>query len=183
MVRCPILSYNVLISLVESQLILPNHLSHLHGPDWEPTGPVDRFFAKVQGVVDRMLDKFLEGPLDRGLRYATTEPVITFAAAIGLLIVCISLVPAGIVKTTFADVVEGDFVTASLEMPDGTTAQRTYEVARELEAAGHRVIEQLSSDRVEGAPSLLSRCNRNRTRSGLVLRGDGAGNLPPTLIL
>ena len=146
----------LLISLVESQLILPNHLSHLHGPDWEPTGPVDRFFARVQGVVDRMLDKFLEGPLDRGLRYATAEPVITFAAAIGLLIVCISLVPAGIVKTTFADVVEGDFVTASLEMPDGTTAQRTYEVARELEAAGHRVIEQLSSDRVEGAPSLLS---------------------------
>ncbi|MCY4420739.1 MAG: efflux RND transporter permease subunit [Gammaproteobacteria bacterium] len=146
----------LLISLVESQLILPNHLSHLHGPDWEPTGPVDRFFARVQGAVDRMLDKFLAGPLDRGLRYATAEPVITFSAAIGLLIVCVSLVPAGIVKTTFADVVEGDFVTASLEMPDGTTAQRTYEVARELKAAGHRVIERLSRDRGEGAPSLLS---------------------------
>ena len=169
----------LLISLVESQLILPNHLSHLHGPDWVPTGPVDRFFARVQGVVDRMLDKFLEGPLDRGLRYATAEPVITFAAAIGLLIVCISMVPAGIVKTTFADVVEGDFVTASLEMPDGTTAQRTYEVARELEAAGHRVIERLSRDRVEGAPSFLSGVT---VIVGQGPRVEGGGLIPaPTL--
>ena len=169
----------LLISLVESQLILPNHLSHLHGPDWVPTGPVDRFFARVQGVVDRMLDKFLEGPLDRGLRYATAEPVITFAAAIGLLIVCISLVPAGIVKTTFADVVEGDFVTASLEMPDGTTAQRTYEVARELEAAGHRVIERLSRERAEGAPSLLSSVT---VIVGQGPRVEGGGLVPaPTL--
>ena len=146
----------LLISLIESLLILPNHLSNLHGPEWKPTGAVDRFSTWIQGNVDLVLSKFLKGPLDRALRFATAQPVVTLAGAIGMLILSISLLPAGIVATTFADVVEGDSVTASLEMPDGTTAQRTYEVVRELEAAGHRVIERLSRDRPEDAPPLLS---------------------------
>ena len=146
----------LLISLVESLLVLPSHLPHLHGPKWVPAGAVDRFFARTQGYVDHMLHKFVEGPLDRGLRFATDQPTVTIAGAIGMLILSISLLPAGIVATTFADVVEGDFVMASLEIPDGTTAQRTYEVARELEVAGHRVIERLSRDQPEDAPPLLS---------------------------
>ena len=144
------------ISLVESLFVLPNHLSHLHGPDWAPTSAVDRFFAGTQGFVDRSLNRFLNGPLELALRFATNQPGITIAGAIGLFILSVSLVPAGIVATTFADVVEGDFVTANLEMPDGTTAQRTYEVARELQGAGERVIERLDRTRPEGAPSLLS---------------------------
>ena len=146
----------LLISLIESLLILPNHLSHLHGPEWVPKNFISRFFAWIQGNVDRLLNKFLEGPLYHALRFATAQPAVILAGAIGMLILSISLIPAGIVATTFADVVEGDFVTASLEMPDGTTAQRTYEVAKELEAAGHRVIERISLDRAEDAPPLLS---------------------------
>ena len=68
----------------------------------------------------------------------------------------ISLVPAGIVPTTLAADVEGDYATVTLDMPDGTTASRTYEVAKELEAAGHRVIERLSHGRPEDAPPLLT---------------------------
>ena len=146
----------LLISLVESLLILPHHLSHLHGPEWTPTSAVDRFFTGTQAHVDRLFNKFVEGPLDRALRFATGQPAITLAGAIGILILSISLLPAGIVATTFADAVEGDFVTATLEMPDGTTAQRTYEVATELEAAGLRVIERFSNERPEDAPPLLS---------------------------
>ena len=146
----------LVISLAESLLILPNHLSHLHGPEWTPISMVDRFFAGTQAHVDRLLKKFVEGPLDRALRFATSQPAITLSGAIAALILSISLLPAGIIKTNFAGVVEGDFVTATLEMPDGTTAQRTYEVATELEEAGLRVIERLSRDRPEGTPSLLS---------------------------
>ena len=146
----------LIISLAESLLILPHHLSRLHGPDWVPTGAADRFFAGTKGAVDRLLNRFLDGPLDRGLRFATALPGLTMAGAVGLLIITISLVPAGIVDTTLADAVEGDFVTASLEMPDGTTAQQTYRVTRELETAGRRVLERLDQDRPEGAPSLLS---------------------------
>lgn len=40
-----------------------------------------------------------------------------------------ALLPAGIVPFTLATEVEGDFATATLEMPDGTTAERTYDTS------------------------------------------------------
>ena len=146
----------LLVSLVESLLVLPNHLSHLHGPEWVPGNPFDRFFARLQGRVDSLLNRFVQGPLDRALRFATAQPGVTMAGAVGMLVLSISLVPAGIVPFTLAADVEGDMATAVLEMPDGTTARRTYEVAQELEAAGHRVIERLSRGRPGDAPPLLT---------------------------
>ena len=146
----------LLISLVESLLILPNHLSHLQGPGWTPTNVVDQFFSRTRAFVDRWTTTFLEGPLDRALHFATDQPAVVVAGAIGLLVVSVSLVPAGVVPTTFADVVEGDFVSAALEMPDGTPADRTYAVAMELEQAGRRVLERLERDRDDDAPPLLA---------------------------
>ena len=145
----------LLISLAESLFILPNHLSRLKGPEWSPTGRVERFFARTQGYVDGLLRRIVEGPLDRALHFATRQPAVVMAGAVGALVVSVALLPAGVVKTTFADVVEGDFVSASLEMPDGTTARRTYEVALGLEEAGRRVVERLSRERGD-AGSLLS---------------------------
>ena len=162
----------LLISLVESLFILPNHLSHLPGPDWVPTSPGDRFFRRVQGVVDRGLSRFLNGPLDRTLRLAIKHPVVLVSALVGLLIVSVSLLPAGIVGTTFAEDIEGDFVTASLEMPGGTTAQRTNEVAAELEAAGRRAIQKLSRDRAASAAPLLTGVT---VTIGQRARGEGGG--------
>ncbi len=143
------------ISLVESLFILPAHLAHLPGPDWRPTTLIDRFFASTQGAVDRGLQAFIEGPLDRALKFTVAQPIVIIAGAIGALIVSVSLLPAGLIAVVFADVVEADFVTASLEMPDGTPAPRTWEVARELEAAGLQVIGRLSAEQPEGSPDLL----------------------------
>ena len=42
--------------------------------------------------------------------------------------------------------VEGDFVSATIEMPDGTTAERTHEVALSLEEIGQRVLDRLSAE-------------------------------------
>ncbi len=146
----------LLISLIESLLILPRHLSHLREPGQAPTNAAERFFSRVRDYADRGLTRFLAGPMDRALRFAVDQPAVVAAGAVGLLIVSLALVPAGIVPTTFADVVEGDFVSATLEMPDGVLAERTYEVAMELERAGRRVLERLDQGRPDGAPSLLS---------------------------
>ena len=136
----------LLISLVESLFILPKHLAHLPGPDFTPTGAVDRFFARTQGGVERALRRFIDGPLDWALRFSTEQPAVILASVIGLFFLTVSLLPAGIVPTTFADVVEGDFVSATIEMPDGTTAERTHEVALSLEEIGQRVLDRLSAE-------------------------------------
>ena len=52
-------------------------------------GPL--IFARVQDRVDVLLNKFVQGPLDRGLRFATKEPGVTMAGAVALLVLCISL--------------------------------------------------------------------------------------------
>ncbi len=145
----------LLISLVESLFVLPRHLAHLPGPDWEPTNFLDRLLSRLRSAVDRWLNRFLEGPLDRVLRFSVDYPGITVAGVIGLFVLSLSLVPAGIIPTSFAGVVEGDFVTATLEMPDGTPANRTFEVATEIEQAGRRVLERLDEQRPGDAPSLL----------------------------
>ena len=147
----------LLFSLVESLLVLPNHLSHhLHGPDWVPSTGMERFVARIQNRVDSWLNSFVQGPLDRGIQLATDWPGVTVSLAVALLILSISLLPAGIVATTFATAVEGDFAIATLEMPDGTTAQQTYAVAQQLESAGRRAMERLSEGRPHDAPPLLS---------------------------
>ena len=168
----------LLVSLVESLLVLPNHLSHLPGPEWVPANAFDRFFSRLQSRVDTQLNRFVEGPLDRALRYATDRPGVTMSGAVGILVLSISLLPAGIVPTTLADEVEGDFATVVLEMPDGATAPRTFEVARELEAAGHRVIERLSRDRPADASPLLTGVT---VTVGLGSRIEGGLNPEPTL--
>ena len=146
----------LLISLVESLLVLPNHLSHGAGPGRKPTNPVLRGIQGVQAVVDRALGRFVAGPLHRSLRFATRQPGIVLATAIAMLIICASLIPAGIVESRFAGTLESDFVTVTLEMPDGTPAQRTYELARRIEEAGRTVVSRLSQDQREDFPPLLS---------------------------
>ena len=168
----------LLVSLVESLFVLPNHLSHLPGPEWMPGNAFDRFFSRLQSRVDAQLQRFVQGPLDRALRFATGRPGVTMTGAVGMLVLSISLLPAGIVPTTLADDVEGDIVTVVLEMPDGATAPRTYEVARELEAAGHRVIEQLSRSRPADAPPLLTGVTLT---VGLGSRLEGGLNPQPTV--
>ena len=113
----------LLFSLAESVLILPHHLSRLHGPDWKSTGSLDRFFTHTQGRVDELLNAFVAGPLDRALHFATGQPAVVVAGAVGLLVVCGSLLPAGIITTTLADMVEGGGLVPNLTLnPEGNVA-------------------------------------------------------------
>ena len=163
----------LLVSLVESLLVLPNHLSHLPDPALPPSNVVERFFAWIQGHVDRGLRWFIDGPLDWGLRLATGQPAVVIAGGLGMVILSVGLVGSGIVAVIFIEDVESDIVTANLVMPEGTPAQRTAELAYELEAAGHRAVERLERNRPDGAPDLLTGVNlsvgmRARTLGGSI---------------
>jgi multidrug efflux pump subunit AcrB len=150
----------LILSLVESLLVLPNHLSHLPGPDRKPTNPVERWFSALNAHVDRQLERFVEGHLDRGLRFATRQPAIVLAAGVAGIVLCIALIPAGIIDVSFAPSAQSDTVTARLEMPVGTPARKTDEFASAVEAAGYRAIERLAAGRPPDAPSLLAGVNR-----------------------
>ena len=144
----------LLISLVESLLVLPNHLSHLPAPGASSEGPLSRRLKRVRGRVDVLLKRVVDGPLDRGLRLAVDQPAIVLASAAGLLVLTLATVSAGVVPNQFLTPIEGEVVSANLEMPVGTPGERTAAVAAQLEAAGHRAVQRISRERDADADPL-----------------------------
>lgn len=143
------------LSLIESLLVLPNHLSHLPPPDHEAQSRLTKFFDRVQKAVDARFQQFVNGPLDKALRFAVDAPAIILAGALALVIIVMSLVPAGILKVQFFPDVEGDIVRAVLEMPAGTPVERTEEIARFLESRGRETMAEIEAARPEDAPDLV----------------------------
>ncbi|MDT8367950.1 MAG: efflux RND transporter permease subunit [Longimicrobiales bacterium] len=143
------------LSLIESLFILPNHLSHLPPPEERARHPAAQFLERVQERVDRGLRRFIEGPLDRGLHFAVRAPSVVIAGGLALIVLAVAMVPAGILRVQFFPEVEGDVVTASLEMDEGTPAARTTEVTERIEAAGHRVAQRLEEERSDALPPLV----------------------------
>ena len=155
----PIIVISVLMfSLVESLLILPNHLSHLPRRAFRPSAGPGRL-KRLQSRVETGLRRFIDGPLDRSLRLSTGRPGLVVAGGVGLIIVSVAMLPAGIIKVDFMPAVEGNLVVASLEMPEGTPAQRTTEVAETVEAAGHQALARLALESGESVADLLAGVN------------------------
>ena len=144
----------LLISLVESLLVLPNHLSHLPAPGASDEGWLSRRLSRVRGRVNVLLKRVVDGPLDRGLRLAVDQPSIVLASAAGLLVLTMAAVSAGVVPNQFLTPIEGEVVSANLEMPVGTPGERTSAVAAQLAAAGHRAVERISLERDADADPL-----------------------------
>ncbi|MFV2007338.1 MAG: efflux RND transporter permease subunit [Longimicrobiales bacterium] len=145
----------LLLSLMESLLILPHHLSHLPEPHTRKKHGISRRIMLIQTAVDARLQAFIQGPLDRALRFTVREPGIIIAGAVAMIIVSVALVPAGLIQVEFFPSVEGDNVIADLEMPEGTAVSRTSAVAEQLRLAAERAVERLESERPEGSPPLV----------------------------
>ena len=152
----PIIVISVLVlSLVESLLILPHHLSHLPEPHTQGKTGISRWIMRIQSSVDARLQAFIKGPLERALRFTTKEPGIIIAGAVAMIIVSVALIPAGLVQVEFFPDVEGDNVIADLEMPEGTSVERTRQVTERLRLAAERAVVRLESERPEGSPPLV----------------------------
>lgn len=143
------------LSLIECLLILPYHLSHLPAPGTPNRNIVTRFFERVQAKVDRYYQAFVDGPLDRALNFSLRMPFVIVAGAVAILILFASFIPAGIIKVGFFPSVEADVVTASLEMPAGTTIEQTEKIARLIEEGGRKVYAEFEADQDEDEPSPL----------------------------
>lgn len=173
MTMLPVIVISVLVfSLVESLLVLPNHLSHMPRPGRQRRRSRDHLVARIQRGVDRALKRFMAGTLDRSLRLATAQPGLVIASGVALIILSVAMVPAGIIRVNFMPAVEADLVTATLEMPEGTPAERTSDMADFVEASGHRAIARLSPERVG---SLLEGVNVTVGQEARQMRPVGSG--------
>ncbi|MFQ5877542.1 MAG: efflux RND transporter permease subunit [Acidobacteriota bacterium] len=124
----------LLLSLVESLLILPNHLSHLrHERDGLCRNRIGRAWQRVQDRVARLLDLAVARAYRPALERAIEWRYLTLAGCLALLFMAAALVRGGWINFTFFPPVEADNAAALLTMPQGTPAAVTAEMVRRLE--------------------------------------------------
>lgn len=136
------------LSLVEALLILPFHLSSLPAAGTESKNRIVRAFGKVERAFGRQFQAFVDGPLDRALKFAVSMPYLILASGVAILIVMFAMIPGGLIKFAFFPEIEADSVSARLEMPAGTNVERTAEIVERIEAAGDRALARFT----EGDP-------------------------------
>lgn len=131
------------ISVIEALFIMPHHLSRLKV---HQTGgnPVSRFFRRARNKVDSVLSGFVNGPLESALRFSVAHYMVVIAAALGVFILTIGVISAGYVKFSFFPQVEGRYVTAKLELAEGTPAESTLAYATELERLAKQATKELA---------------------------------------
>ncbi len=132
----------LIISLVEAFFILPSHLSH--GRPWS-RGPV----LAIQGRVAKRLNWASEHIVRRGVRFVAKWRYATLGVATAFFILCTSLVSSGIVKFVFFPTIEGNDISATLVMPEGTPFERTDAAVDKLVEAAFTVAQSVKEERGE----------------------------------
>ncbi len=142
----------LLLSLIESLFILPAHLSS------KGDGPVSRLFrrvfirpldwhARVVVLFDRGLKHVIRNAYQPTLRLALAHPISSTALALSLMLCTAGLVAGGHIKFVFMPEIGSDWVTISVNMPQGTTATQTAKVVRHIEEKAIVLRDQLDAER------------------------------------
>ncbi len=133
----------LLFSLVESQLVLPAHLTHATNAAsaWSRMWPA-RIWNFVQSRFSNAM-KFaatrLYAPVQaRALEWRYT----TVAIAIATLAITSSFIVGGRLKFVFFPDIEGDIAAAQITMPEGTSAETTALAVARIEAAAQKLIDE-----------------------------------------
>ncbi len=152
----PIIVIAVLVfSLIESLFILPAHLSHIKVNSDKKPNPILARIERVQNAFSRLLRRFIEGPLDRALRFSVQHYGLVIVSAISMILLSVGLVAGGLIKFSFFPDIEGENVIARIEMPQGTTAEQTQRVAAFIETMGRETIAELQAALPDDHPPLV----------------------------
>ena len=119
----------LVFSLIEAFFILPSHLRHLRQIEEEKLGPLLRFQNRIANALIHFAKTFFR-PLVATLmqfRY------ITVSVFIGLFVMAIALLQAGIAPKAFFPEVEGDIISFTARFPEGTTFERREQVRAQVD--------------------------------------------------
>ena len=136
----PLVVISVLIvSLLEAFCILPSHLSH--GGPWS-RGVLKRVQSRIASALGVIRDKVVRPGAVRAARWRYA----TLGLALAFFILCMSLVGNGQVRFIFFPVIEGNSISASVTMPEGTPFERTHDAVTRMVEAAYSVSEQVREE-------------------------------------
>ncbi|WP_239017303.1 efflux RND transporter permease subunit [Seongchinamella sediminis] len=138
----PVVVLSLLFSLIETKLILPAHLRHIridHSPPRRtPLGFLSSLQQRCSGGLLRFSEEVYKPLLARAVEYR----YLSLAIFLGGLMLCLALVPAGIVRFVFFPSVPSDSIQVELKMPNGTAWQKTHDYALRIEQAARAMDER-----------------------------------------
>lgn len=142
----------LLMSLVESLLVLPAHLAF--GKRRETgTGLLYRI-DQVRRWFGKTLDGFIAGPYLRLLRVNLRYRYASLALGIAALLLTVGIVKGGLIKFNFMPEVDGDRITVSLQMQPGVPVEETDRVAGLILEKGLETVAELDAEQ-PGENSIL----------------------------
>ena len=145
------------LSLLQALLILPRNLSRLNVSETYRPNLVFRLLNVIRRGVDGVLQWVIRVPLDAVLRFTTKgfAILIPIAFSIALMIMTVGLLAFGYVKFNFFPSIDGDFVTASIEMNDGTTFDMTQQVAEHVRLSAVKAGADIQADLPNDAADVI----------------------------
>ena len=129
------------VSLIEALIILPAHIAHskalerkkLENEQAVKTNKIDRFFKKINKNADTFLGKFRDGYYVPFLKFSLNNKVFVFCMFIASLLISVSALKGGVIKSSFFPRVASDRIQISLNMPQGTNENITDSLISSIE--------------------------------------------------
>lgn len=119
-------------SLLQSKFVLPAHLALLAPTD--RAKPVNRLFRMQRKIADG-LETFVEKVYQPALESCLRWRYVTMMAFLAVLVLSLSAVVTGHIKFKFMPDVEGDILSAKVELAQGVPFEETEKVVQKIEAA------------------------------------------------
>ncbi|WP_375748362.1 efflux RND transporter permease subunit [Vibrio sp. HN007] len=144
----------LLLSLVESKLILPSHLAHINTKRSEKKGP----FAYIQHGADSALQWFNDNVYKNVIELALKFRYAVIMLFIALFVLVIGMPFTGSVRVAFFPEIVGDRINADMSMYNDASFGQTHSNLISLEAtaleADRQLTEELSTDSASGIAHL-----------------------------
>ncbi len=129
----------LLISLIESLMILPAHLAdtlkpHRQGHPAEPARTaIGRLVENIRSFQQYWLKEVFTGYYDRFVRLATRYRYVTLATAVSALLLSLGLVAGRHVEQVLIQEMDSETLLVNLEMPVGTPVDQTEDALKQVE--------------------------------------------------
>jgi len=141
----------VLFSLIETKLVLPAHLRHIKVPR---AGDRLGWTRRTQQRLANGLIAIAQGPYRRLLTRAVNYRYTTISIFVAGLIICLTLIPSGLLRVVFFPNVPSDFLRITLDMPQGTPYRVTHAYAQRIADAAEVMNEKFRAQDARGRDAI-----------------------------
>ena len=138
----------LLMSLIESLLVLPAHLSF--GKARSQNGGLLGRIDRVRQRFGDSLERFINGPYLQFLKLNLNFRYASLAIGLTALLLTIGIVKGGLIKFTFMPEVDGDRITVAIQMNRGVPIEETGRVADLILQKGLETVAEYDAERPAG---------------------------------